>query len=277
MSERLRQLLDETEALQHYPSIKNEREKLQSQFSQLESDLKNKEGTIIKLNKLQTVFAGKTSTLEDVEKYVQETYHDEIQREADKKFSVEKEQLTADLLNQLLKLPREEMGGALQKRLSVDIQNGVNTTLKNREQWPQWFKQSIEENIGEEVRKRLNEIYWANVREGIRKAKEEEWNPYLDHYLQEKITPFCNTILLGRFIHLLTNQHIYLTCEQCKTLQIFQLSLGDISCLLEKGDTVFPCSTPNCIEGIINRHPTYIHLYLGDAISILLGKPQIPL
>ena len=96
----------------------------------VEIDLKNKEDTIIRLNKLQTVFAGKTSTLEDVEKYVQKTCHDEIQREANKKFSVEKEQLTANLLNQLLKLPREEMGEALQKRLSVDIQNGVNTTLK---------------------------------------------------------------------------------------------------------------------------------------------------
>ena len=266
----LRQLVNNTKALLNYDALKIKCEKLEKQNNQLTQEIK-------KVEKRQTSFEGKKITLKDLETHVQKTYHDEIQREADKKFSGEKEQLTLNLLNRLLKRSPEEMGEALETRLSTDIQNGVNTILQNREQWPQWFKQSVEENIEKEVTKRLNDIYRENVREGVENAKKQEWRPYLETYFQDTVTPFCNAVLLSRFLSECINRNVTMPpCKNCKQQWTIPLTQRDITNLLQNGTTTYSCSTPECIEGVLNRHPTHIHLSLGEVISMIVGTPTLP-
>ena len=247
---RLRKALEKTEALQYYPSLKLAYGELQEQNSQLERKVKNRDSVISEQKKIQMDFAGKPSTLGDVVTYVQKTYQHEIQRGVNEKFNAEKDQLTLNRLDRLLNGPYEEMGEALQARLSIDIQNGVN--------------------------KQLNDIFWKRVREGVREAKEKEWNPHLNRYLRDTITPICNTIPIERWISELTNRNIFLTCKRCNVQQSFRLTQQNIIELLQKKVTTFFCSTPNCIEGIINQHSTYIHLSLAEAFLVLVGAPTMP-
>lgn len=279
--ENLKEIMDKSEAVTNYPKVREENTEFEHKVKNLQHQNRRLRKENSKLKDLRVKFDGKEISLEkfEVERqdYTRKFYGDELERKARERFEAESQALALKELDRFLNLPREKRPQTLNSRLDIDVNTEVDQVLKTPSSWPQWFKQSIEGNIGKEVGNRLNDIYWANVQEGVRKAKEEEWNPYLDRYLREKITPFCNAILLGRFIPQLTNQQIALTCKQCKTQWIIQLNREGITNLLEKGVTVFACSTPNCIEGIINRHPTHIHFYLGDAISMLLGKPHMPL
>lgn len=277
---RLKEILDKTEALTGYEEVKENNTELRKKVQDCCLQLGKMQKENSKYKALKTRFAGKEINLEEFNKKMlkqtRKIYGEEIKRKAQKKFDAESLTLTKNELNRLLKLPNKKKPPILRKLLDKEVNVKVNRILKKESLQPQWFTQSIEKKIKDQVNKRLDNIYWANIREGIRKAKEEEWPSYLEKYTREKITSYCKTVLLERFIQDLINQKINLTCKNCKTIYLIQLTKGHISNLLKDGFTVFACSTPNCVEGIFNRHPTHIRFYLGEAISMLVGKPRMP-
>ena len=276
----LKEIVDKFEALTNYEAGKQKNTELEIKVRSLQDQLKKSQEEVSQLKSLKINFSGREISLEEFEgerqNYTRKFYDEEIEWKALAKFEAEKTNLTANEINRLLRLPKKDRPPLLSNLLNQEKNKEVNLILKTKDSWPLWFKQSIEENIRLEVKTRLNDIFWSNVQEGVIKAKEEDWEPYLDSYLQEKISPFCNSLLLGRFIYLLTNQQIYLTCKKCKSSWIFKFTLLNITNLLETGETVFECGTQNCIEGIINRHQTYIHYSLGEAIAFLIGRPNMP-
>lgn len=278
--ENLNDTIGKLDAVTNYSKVKNEKAELEHKVENLQSQILQLQNENLNYKDLKLQFAGREISLEEFEgerqDYTRKFYGEELGRKAQEKFEAESQVLMVKELNSLLRLPREKRPQTLNSCIDTDINAGVDQVLKTPNNWPRWFKQYIDETTAEAVGRQLTDIYWANVREGIRKAKDEEWHPYLDGYTRETITPFCHTVLLRRFISQLINQQISLTCNQCKTQWVFQLNHENVVDLLEKGTTIFTCSTPNCIEGIINRHQTYIYFSLGEAISMLLGNPQMP-
>lgn len=276
----LKQILDSSEAVANYSKVLQENLELHQTIKTLEPQIMALQKENSELKELNVNFAGKEITLAqfqtEQQEYTRKVYREEIERKAQEKFEADSPTLALKELDKFLQLPKKKRPQAFTDQLDAEINAEVTKILTIPSSWPPWFKAFTETSTQKEVQTRLDSLYWANIREGIRKAKEEEWNPYLDHYLQETITPFCRTTLLKRFLSQLEHQTIFLTCKQCNTQWPIQLPHSIIVKLLETGLIVIACPNPNCIEGRINRHPTRINLSLGDAISTLLGKPHMP-
>lgn len=275
--EHLKEIIDKSEAVTNYREVKEENAELRSRVTTLQVQLRKSQEEVTDLESLKTRFAGQEITLEEFEQkmgeHTRKAYNEEIKRKAEEKFEAEASTLTTNELNRLLNLPNEKKPPMLKMLLDKAVNVEVNRILGTEELWPPWFKQSVDKNIDDEVNKRLNDIYWANVQEGVRKAKDEEWNPYLLKYMQETITPYCKTIFLNKFIQAAIDQSFNVTCTKCGTVIAFSLSQVNVACLFNGNFIYLDCGNPQC-RGFFFH--TRIPFSLGDLITQFIEKPSMP-
>ena len=269
------------EALQKYAATVQELAKSQNQNRNMQSRLKKDDEEISKYKHLKMKYAGKVTSLEELNaiilKRTRDTKYEEIERNAQAKFEAEAPIITRKELNRFLTLPSAERPQVLNELLARKVNENVNMILTTEALWPPQFTQQVEIKISTGISAGLNANYYANLNAAIAQAKQDEWPKFLDQYMHKTITPFCKNLIIDQFINACINRPIAKTCYKCGTATCYDLPQDGIPFLFQGDATKGDCSNPRCLDGFfIFRTRHKVQISLADVIAHLAGNPSNP-
>jgi len=270
--ERLENYLDKTEAVERYDKIKEENNKLKIQLWSIQKQLKKVQGELSKYKALRARLGGKNISLEAFDRKIEEQtlkiYQKEIEKKSLEKFKAEAPTLAKRELDRVLKLPGSQRPKAINNLLEEKVNEKLDHTLATPFLWPPWFKQLKRQEVNTGIANGLNETFWGNVQAAINNAKQKEWPRFLNEYVQNTITPFCQQAVMNQ----LTNPNtIEKACDKCRTIMIVTLTPDDIAELIKRPYILVDCINPQC-KDFLRRHR--IRITLGDVIIHLVGRPN---
>ena len=270
--ERLENYLDKTEAVERYDKIKEENDRLKIQLGSIQNQLKKVQGEFSKYKALKVRLGGKDISLEAFERKIEEQtlkiYQEEIEKKSLERYKAEVPALAKRELDRVLKLPGSQRPKALNNLLGEKVNEKLDHILKTPFLWPPWFKQLKEQEVNTGIANGLTETFWGNVQVAINNAKHKEWPRFLDEYIQNTITPFCQQVVMNQ----LTNPNaVEKACDKCGTVMTVTLAPDHIAELIKRPYILVDCLNPQC-KDFLRRHR--IRITLGDVIIQLVGRPN---
>ena len=269
--------INKFEALSKYDDSKKKVLELTKRLENCKQQLKKVKHENSTYKSLKIKFAGEEIILKEfnemILKETQKTYRDEIKRRVKERFEAEAPSLTTAKLTQLLKQPHEKRPKYLKRLLTEERDLQVNQILKMPDAWPSWFKENTENQISFKVQRRLDQTFWAKVREGVEEVKRVEWQPYLNNYTRDVITPHIQNMTMIKFIQEISNQTFQMDCPRCGVITSVKLTSDDIANLFKGISLIVNCKTPQCKGLVIHTRYSYT---LGTLIMFFTKPPTMP-
>jgi hypothetical protein len=273
----------ELEALRDYDRIKKERDELAERCSKLETGISELNGELASLKGFKIEFVGKELTLEQAKVEFVRAYNDEIERRANEKFEV----LKADLENKMPKLVYnklieivkkppwpKEIAGAIESKAG----QMANEILRNKERWPDWFKEfyvnevraGVNAGLDAEFEQRVEEKATERAEKRLEELVNVEWPRWLKTHVKPKISEL-ESKMRKDMIGVLKGPWCGVRCNECGTeigeIELTENNIADLLCNLP---VEFECANPNC-RGLLGRKRK-IRISLYDLIAAHVGR-----
>jgi|GEM_PF-1879751 len=311
--ERLERYIRELEAIKFYPQVKEERNRLLAENSELKkkvqeleekkkklaSELEKLGEEVAKLREERERALKELETLKQVrlrsqdgrelglEEAREEFLRDmeaEVQRRVEEgcraalsEFEAQKPKLVYEELLRLLASPSPPP--EIKERIEAEVNRRVEGILRERERWPDWFKKLYSEEVQKGVKEGLDEEFRRRAEERAEQLARERLQRLVaeewPRWYRENVEPGLRRLEeeIRKNALALLVGPWTVPCDKCGTR--LQVSLEDqIGSLLSRGYAYVPCSNPGCRDLRILRHA--VRIQLRDLVLARLSLPSPP-
>jgi hypothetical protein len=311
--ERLERHIRELEAIKFYPQVKEERNRLLAENSELRkkvqeleeekkklaSELEELKEEVAKLREERERALKELGTLKQVrlrsqdgrelglEEAREEFLRDmeaEVQRRVEERcratfseFEAQKPKLVYEELLRLLASPSPPP--EIKEKIEAEVSRRVEGILRERERWPDWFRKLYSEEVQKGVREGLDEEFRRRAEERAGQLARGRLQRLVaeewPRWYRENVEPGLRRLEeeIRKSALALLVGPWTVPCDKCGTR--LQVSLEDqIGSLFSRGYAYVPCSNPSCRDLWILRHA--VRIRLRDLVLARLSLPGLP-
>jgi hypothetical protein len=292
--EDIERYIQEQEAVRSYRQVKAERDRLRREKAELEKRLAESESRAKELESLKLSFSDRQNVpLKEVERGLLKEMDAEVEERArrmfESRFEEEKPHLVREELSKQLKeiygvpmrIPAAgpaDVSRNVKEVVEVYARSIVDSVLKDRSRWPDFFKDYYRSEVEAEVQRRLDSIFERRVRQEVEERLKVLKSVAWDQYVGEKASQL--SLSLRSLAEELLGEWTF-TCDKCGA-KVKRIIDEEGLALLLRGETVSlpECPNPECLNpalfGLVTVRHRLPELSLSRLLKLYL-KQQGPL